>query len=156
MRKKSNYKPRAVIADVMSYVKSGLLPLASIGDEAVKLKLRNHDALNKLRLGEGTHNDADIVLTAMNVAEALARDVKLGVDWLAEIDAAQEAVASLCERGLSTGRYVFRGPELVAINLAMDVHDAQLDACTVHDMERAINYTKAVIRAGGARRLGAA
>jgi hypothetical protein len=154
MRKKSSYKPRAIIADTLSYVKSGMKPLTSIGDEAVKLQVKNHDALNNIRMGTGTRADVDTVLTAMNIAEAMAKEAKLGIDWLDELEQAQDAVASMGERGLATGRFVFRGPELTKINLAMEVHDLQLANCTVAELERSINYTKAVIRGGGARRLG--
>lgn len=155
MRKRSAYKPRAIITDVMSFVASGLKPLSTVGDEAVKLKLKNHDALNNLRSGKGTVADVDIVLVAMNMAEAIAKQTKLGIDWLPEIEAAQDAVGNMGDRGLATGRFVFRGPELTAVNLVMEVHDLQLDGCTVAELERSIKYTKAVIRGGGARRIGA-
>ena len=30
------------------------------------------------------------------------------------------------------------GPEMKSINLGMEIHDAQLDACTVQDLEKAM------------------
>ena len=142
MRKRSAYKPRAIIADVMSYVKSGLMPLTAVGDEAIKLKLKNHGALNSIRTGESTLADIDILIAALKMAAALARETKLGIDWLEEIDVARTFAENMFLRGVSTGRFVFRGPELTAVNLAMEVHDLQLDNCTVTQLERAIQYAK--------------
>ena len=155
MRKRSAYRPRAIITDVLSYVKSGLQPLKVVGDEMLKLKIKNHGAMERIRTGISTPDDLDTLLAALNMTEALARDSKLGIDWLEEIEAAQAAAANMCARGLNTKRFVFRGPELTAVNLAMEIHDLQLDNCTVAQLERGIQYTRAVVRSGGARRITA-
>jgi hypothetical protein len=38
-------------------------------------------------------------------------------------------------RGLETEKFLFRGPEMQAVNLAMDVHDVQLEESTVKQLE---------------------
>jgi hypothetical protein len=43
-------------------------------------------------------------------------------------------------RGLETGRFVFRGPEMQSVNLAMEVHDAQLEASSVKELEQMTDY----------------
>jgi hypothetical protein len=39
-------------------------------------------------------------------------------------------------------RFVATGPELKAINLAMEIHDAQLDASTVRQLEQALDIVQ--------------
>jgi hypothetical protein len=76
---------------------------------------------------------------------------ELGADWRTEIRAAQDALFAMAQRGVATGRWLFTGPELTAVNLAMELHDAQLDACTVDELQKAIELSKRIIRAGKAR-----
>jgi hypothetical protein len=86
------------------------------------------------------------VIAALNVAEGLAM-LGLGTDWRPEINAAQEAVYHMGKRGLKQGdKFLFTGPEMQAVNLGMDVHDAQLDECTVKQLEEALNIVEREIR----------
>jgi hypothetical protein len=56
------------------------------------------------------------------------------------------------KRGLANGdRFLFTGPEMQAVNLAMDVHDAQLDECTVAELEKALNLVANEIKHKRAR-----
>lgn len=44
------------------------------------------------------------------------------------------------KRGIALGdRFVFTGPELNAANIVMEIHDAQLERCTVAQMEIAVS-----------------
>jgi hypothetical protein len=54
-------------------------------------------------------------------------------------------------RGVETGKFILRGPELTSFNLAMEIHDAQLDACTVAELEKAIAFVETICRNKGAR-----
>jgi hypothetical protein len=54
-------------------------------------------------------------------------------------------------RGVETGKFILRGPELTSFNLAMEIHDAQLDACTVAELERAIEFVEKVVKNKQAR-----
>lgn len=146
MRKKSKYKPRAIIADALHYVLSGFKPLSKVDDEAVKLKIKNHDALLSLSSGNGSIEVLDILIAAMNMAEAMIRTSKLGVEWASEIRQASESLHAVGVRGLNTGRFVCKGPELTALNIGMDVHDAQLDACTVAELDASLRLVKQEIR----------
>jgi len=151
MRKRSSYKPKGVRLDVMAWVKSGLLPVNQVDHAGVTLKIKNHDALTNITKGVGTRDDIDIVIAAMNVTEALALLGK-GKDWHTEIRAAQDAILTMARRGLAKdNRFLFTGSEMQAVNLAMDVHDAQLDACTVAELEKALNLVAQEIKAKRAR-----
>lgn len=151
MKKKSKYKPRPIISDPLNWVLAGLKPLSEVADEAIKLKLKNHDALKRLCLGEGDRDDANTVRHALNITFALTQTASLGSDWHEEIEVAMDAVQSMGIRGLETGRFLFKGPELTAVNLAMELHDAQLDGCTVAQLEAALKYVFSEIRKGHVR-----
>lgn len=136
MRKRSKYRPRPVHLDTMLLVKSGILAFSKV-PEGLSLRIKNNDSLNNIRLGVGTKYDIEILRHAFNITEALGRLGK-GSIWADEIKAGQAALKAIATRGMRNSlRFVATGPELTALNLAMEIHDAQLDVCTVQDIERA-------------------
>jgi hypothetical protein len=148
MRKRSKYKPKGVRLDNMAWVQSGLRRVEDVSESAT-IKIRNHDAMNTLRLGTATRVEIDVLINALNIAEALARQ-GVGSDWMPELRAAQDALLTLARRGL-TSRFIVRGDELTAMNLAMEVHDAQLEAVTVKQLEAALDFVNETVRLKKAR-----
>ena len=149
MRKRSKYRPKGVLLDTMNHVLSGMKTVGAIS-AGMTLKIKNHDALEKVRRGVATREDIDVLIGAFNITEALAR-MRIGEDWKDEIRAAQDALLELGRRGVETGKFILRGPDLTTFNLAMEIHDAQLDACTVSELEKAIDYVNAIIASKQAR-----
>jgi hypothetical protein len=141
MRKRSKYKPKGVRLDVMTWVQSGMKPFTSVSI-AVDIRIKNHVALDQLRLGMANKEDIDILIGAFNMMEGFSR-MGIGNDWSAEIRAGQDALLSVARRGVQRDmRFVSTGPELQAINLAMEIHDAQLDNCTVRQLEQALDIVQ--------------
>ena len=151
MRKRSSYKPRPVRYDNMSWVRAGLMSVGEVPEAGVALKLVNMQAMDMLIRGEGTGSHSHILREAFNVAIILPRmNPKLGTDWLPELQEAKAAANAAHARGERTGSYVFTGPEMQAVRHGMEIHNQQVDECTVHEMERAIAFllaSKAAIRA---------
>ena len=114
------------------------------------LKIKNHAALESVRQGLGTREDIDVLICAFNITEALAM-MRIGDDWRDEIRAAQDALLAVGRRGVETGKFILRGPELTSFNLAMEIHDAQLDACTVAELEKAIEVVETITKNKHAR-----
>jgi hypothetical protein len=138
MRKRSKYRPKGVRLDNMTWVQAGLKKVDAIG-AGTTLKIRNHDAMNNIRKGTATRVEIDAVIDAFNIAEALARR-GMGADWAVEIRAAQDALLELARRGVERGfQFTVKAEELTAMNLGMEIHDAQLDAVTVRELETAMN-----------------
>lgn len=137
MKKRSKYRPKGVRLDAVNWALSSIMPFSRV-PEGIDLRIKNHDALNNTRLGLADKGDIDILIGMVNMTDALAR-LKLGNDWADEIRAGQDALLSLARRGKESGKFVGTGPELTALNLIMEIHDAQLDACTVKDIERAMD-----------------
>lgn len=141
MRKRSKYRPKAVRLDNLAWVSAGLKKVGTLPEAGVSLKLKNHEALHSMLKGQGNREQLDVLLAAFNVAEALWRlNPNLGALHKADIQAAQDALFSMGQRYKRTGSMAFTGPEMAAVRYAMEIHDAQLDACTVREMERAIDF----------------
>ena len=147
MRKKSKYKPKGVRLDAINWVLSGLKPFKSV-EYSTFVRIRNHDAMDKLRRGDATKDDIDRLIGAFNMTEAYMRlRPELGADWADEIKAGLDALHAVGKRGVESKRFILKADELVAMNLVMEIHDAQLDNTTVNDMEKAMDIVTHEYRA---------
>ena len=147
MRKKSKYKPRHVRTDNLNWILTGMKKVGTLPTAGIALKLKNHEALDSILTGQGTREHVDVLINAVNMAEALIRiRDDLGADWATEIKAAQDAIYTMGKRGVERGSFAFTGLEMTALKLVMDVHDAQLDDCTVKEMERALYIVAEEVR----------
>jgi hypothetical protein len=153
MRKRSKYRPRQVLTDPVGWVMSGLKPLASIKDEHLLLVSKNHSAMGELTHGRGNRDHIDVLIAALNMTEGLYRvRANLGKAWASEIRAGQDALLEMTRRGVARAdRFVFTGPEMAAVNVALEIHDEQLNQCTVAELEAAIQIAKREIHLKRAR-----
>jgi hypothetical protein len=152
MRKKSNYKPKGVRLDNMSWVQSSLKKVGTLPTAGVALKLRMHEGLAAMLNGTATRSDVDALISAVNVAEALIKvRADLGRDWAVEIKAAQDAIHDMGVRCYKRDKFLFTGPEMSAVKVVVELHDQQLDDCTVREMEQALFIVEEVIRMKMAR-----
>ena len=75
-----------------------------------------------------------------------------GLDWIDEIRQGQDAMLGMACRGVANdNRFVFTESELESVNLAMKVHDLQLNVCTVAELEKALSLVRDVIKRKRAR-----
>ena len=139
MRKRSKYKPKGVRVDAVTWVLAGIKPFKEV-PTSINIRIKNHAAMDALRRGEATREDMDVLIGAFNMTEAytiLRPD--LGADWVKEIRQGQDALLMVAARGIDSGRFVLKAQELVAMNLVMELHDAQLDQTNVREMELAMD-----------------
>ena len=147
MKKRSKYRPKGVRVDSVSWVLAGLKPFSSV-DVSTDLRIKNHEAMDTLRRGDATRADIDMLIGVFNITEAYMRlRPELGADWAEEIQAGQDALHAVGQRGAKSGRFVLKANELTAMNLVMEIHDAQLDNTTVKDMEKALDIVQQEYRA---------
>lgn len=112
------------------------------------LQLIGHAALTAITRGQGVPVDIDNLALISNMAMVLA-EMGLGADLLNEVLQGQQAVISMQERLEQTGRVGASGPAIYALNVLLDVHDAQLDIPpSVHEMRQAIGEVQRRRRAG--------
>lgn len=150
-RKKSKYKPKGVRLDATTWVINGFRNISQTGDAVLHLKIKNHESLECLRKGEATRMDIDAIISAFNMAEALAR-MQIGDDYAAEIKAGQDALLDAAKRGVNRDdRFVLKASELSAINLVMEIHDAQLEITTIGELEKAMDIVMKEIKMRKAR-----
>ena len=152
MRKRSKYRPRQVLANPVQWVLSGFAPMRE-NPHAIELKIKNHHALFDMTQGDADRDTVDLLIAAMNMAEALAlvNPDKLGGHLEAEIRASQDALHAMGKRSLAKGVFRFTGPELQAMNTGMDIHDQQLDTCNIAELDQAIDLVAKAIRHKKAR-----
>lgn len=110
------------------------------------LHIRNHLAMTALTQGKATKGDMDLLIAMNNVVEALWR-LGYGKEFEDVLKHGSSALLSVARRGAESGRFVLKSEEMNALNTLMDLHDAQMDAITIGDLEKAIaivrNDTKA-------------
>lgn len=136
IRKK--YKPKGVRLDTLSWVISGLKNVADVPEAGTKLMLRNHVAFDELLAGRGTVEHVDLLISMVNMAEALAKR-SIGDDWMPEIAQAQDAIFAMAQRGVSGKKFLFTGPELNIVQQILELHDEQLRNCGVRVLELALD-----------------
>ena len=137
MKKRSKYKPKPVIVDPMAWVTGGMLPVSAATEAMLNLGIKNHGALACLVKGAGTRADAVMLRSAFITARALAM-LDLGKEYWDDLQKAQVTIAEMIARGDASGRYLFRGPEISIVNLGMEIHEAQMDVCTIAKLEEAV------------------
>lgn len=144
MKKRSKYRPKPVVKDTMFYILSGNLPATAAASTIARHRICNHSAMDLLTHGKGTIHDVDVLGHMLTTAKALAKHA-IGRDWLPELGQARKELDALEARG---GNFTMRAPEIKALNLALEIHDAQLDGCTVGQLDAAINAATQAIRCG--------
>ena len=137
MRKRSKYRPKGVILNPIAYVMESMTPVSQHGGYLMTVKIKNHAALLALTQGRATREDIDTLIAALNITEALYR-MGFGREYKDAVRQGLDALLAVGRRGLASGRFILTGPEMTALNFVMDLHDAQLDLCTIKDMERAV------------------
>lgn len=138
MRKRSKYRPRAVLVNPVGYVLESMTPIASMNKYFIELKIKNHLALTRLTKGEADRTDIDTLIAAVNVTEALYR-LGFGKDYADVVKDGLDALRSVGRRGVESGRFILKSAEMNAMNIVMELHDAQLEIITLRDMEKAID-----------------
>lgn len=145
MRKKSKYKPRAVLQNPLGYVLDGIAPITAHGGYLVELQLKNSSAMANLLQGRATKHDMNMIIAMSNIVEALCH-LGFGKDYASVAVDGREAIISIVYRAVDKLRFVPTGPEIQALNTLMELHDEQMQIITVRDMDKAIAYSKELLR----------
>jgi hypothetical protein len=145
MKKRSKYRPKGVRSDVMGWMLKGMSRAHEVSPIILTIRVKNHDSLQALQKGEVNEDQLRAIIAAFNVAEGLI-EIGLGTEYKDEVDAGQMALLAMIRKGVPHRHWLCTGPELKAILLAMEVHDAQLDVATVVQMEQALGLVEAAIR----------
>ena len=141
MKKRSKYRPRAVIRNPMAYLIESMTPVAKHDDFLIDLRLKNHGALAALTQGSAAKAEIDFLIEASNMTEAFCR-MGIGSEYQEIARAGSDALFDVAVRGKDTMRFIVKASEMDAINSMMDLHDAQLDIATIKEMEMAMEIMR--------------
>lgn len=142
-KRSKKYRPKFVSINPLSDFFGGLS-----GDHAEhfqRLALRNHTALLMLEQGRGGREQWDLLVGAINIANVLCEH-GFGDEFRPMTIAARDAMVEVGKRAFKTGRFLFKGDELMAVRAAMECHDTQLENARAIDIERASNEVMRRIR----------
>ena len=143
-RKRSSYRPKAMLLDTMGWIKSGFAPLTKNVSANVDLRLRNTATHGAILDGTAIAADLDVLIGMSNMCTALAR--KHGADWREEIRSAADAIEAVQKRWQRWGKVQATPAELKAITLMTRIHDAQLDAVRVADLDESLAIARKGVR----------
>ena len=141
MKKRSKYRPRPVLINPLGYVLESMKPVAHHDQYLIDLKIKNNQAMVALLRGEAVYSDIDTLIAMSNIVEALYK-LGFGDEYKDVTVDGREAIISIVHRDTDIKRFTPTGLEIQALNLLMELHDAQMDVITIKDMERALDYIK--------------
>lgn len=146
MKKRSKYRPRRVLLDTMAFVQESLTPVALHDTYLLDLKIVNSMAMASLMKGTATKRDMDVLVAMSNIVEALY-ELGFGRQYQDVATEGRYAILSIVYRAVERLRFVPTDEDIKRLNTLMELHDAQMDAITIADMERAISLAKRRIAA---------
>lgn len=146
MKKRSKYRPRRVLLNTMAFVQESLTPVALHDTYLLDLKIVNSMAMASLMKGTATKRDMDVLVAMSNIVEALY-ELGFGRQYQDVATEGRYAILSIVYRAVERLRFVPTGEDVKRLNTLMELHDAQMDAITIADMERAISLAKRRIAA---------
>jgi len=147
-KRNKKYRPKPVMHDNMAFVMSGMARFTSLKDEALSIMLKHRLALEALRTGRAAKRDIDNLIGIVNIAEALAEHDR-GAEYLPDIRAAQSHLKDLAARGAQRSmRFIMNAEQWLALKHVLDIHEAQLEAATVYDIERSYDLVMKRFRHG--------
>lgn len=141
MRKRSKYRPKGIIANPIAYVMESLVPVSKHESYLLDLKIKNSLAMAALLRGSASRDDMDTLIAMSNITEAL-HCLGFGTEFGEACVGGREAIIAISHRAVEHKRFVPTGPEIIKLNLLMELHDAQMDVITIKDMERALAYAR--------------
>lgn len=141
MKKRSKYRPRRVLLNTMAFVQESLTPVALHDTYLLDLKIVNSMAMASLMKGTATKRDMDVLVAMSNIVEDLY-ELGFGRQYQDVATEGRYAILSIVYRAVERLRFVPTGEDVKRLNTLMELHDAQMDAITIVDMERAISLAK--------------
>lgn len=145
MRKRSKYRPKGIRVDTIGYVMESIKPVAYHESYLLDLKIKNSEAMVSLMQGTATKKDMDVLIAMSNIVESLWH-LGFGTEYKEVAVEGRIAILNIVNRAVFTKRFVPTGEQIKALQMLMELHDAQMDVITIKDMERALAYANEQFR----------
>jgi hypothetical protein len=131
---RKKYKPKYVARNPLTQFFGGMS--SEHAEHLQTLKLKNHAAMAAMVEGRAGRTEWDMLVGAVNMGNVMC-DMRIGDEFRNLMLAGRDALCEVGKRAHKTDRFLFKGDKLQAMNLAMEVHDAQLENIRAIDVERA-------------------
>ena len=132
-KRNKKYVPRAIVQNPLNFFLGGLKRIDE--DHLVELNSKNHAAMLCICNGSGTKEHFDQLTGMQNMALVLT-EMHFDNQYLELLYAGRDALHSLGERFRKHNKFVLTGDEMQKINNVLEIHEAQLVALRVIDIER--------------------
>lgn len=139
------YRPKPAVRNPISAIFGGMS-----GDHAEhlrRLNIINHAAMVAMVQGRATRDDWDRLVGVINMGNVMCEQ-GIGNEFRAAMIAGRDVMCEVGKRAVASGRFLFRGDEMAAMNEALDCHDAQLENVRAIDVERASDEVMRRIHGG--------
>ena len=146
MKKSSKRTPRPVKATAFLSVINGFKPLSQ--EDKQYLFKKAISSINSMQFGVNlSAADFTCISDMLNISLLLA-EKNIGREYLAEMYEAREAMQEVKQRYIKTSALGFKGAELQAVKVALTIHQAQIDICTLKEFSDAFDEQERRIKAG--------
>lgn len=130
---RKKYRPKPAVNPLL-LVASNNSPLTSTEVQGILLAL--HSAMHDMVHGKATRDSWEVISGSLNMAVVISEMV-YDNQYRAEIEKAMDAHMSARNRFRAIGRLGYSGPELQAVNSAIEIHEAQLDSVNFKELTTA-------------------
>lgn len=141
---RKKYKPKPVIADPVGFVTERITPITRHNTYLLDLKIKNSAAMTSLLQGHCSTKDMDILIDMSNIVEGLVM-LGHGKEYGEVAIQGREALISIAARAKRIKRFTPNASEIQALNMLMELHDAQMEVITVQIMDDAINLCRKML-----------
>lgn len=146
MKKQSKRKPRPIKINAHLRVINGIKPLTQ--DDKVYLFKQAIKSINAMQFGISLSTADFTTLCDMLNISLLLTEKDIGKEYLAELYEAREAMQEAKQRYIKTSKLGFNATELKAVKVALTIHQAQIDICTLAEFTDAFDEQEARIAKG--------
>lgn len=140
---RKKYKPKSVVTNPLNYFLGGLKRVDS--EHLTEINVKNSKAMVSICGGKGTRDDWDQLVGMQNMALVIA-EIHFDMQYHDMLIAGRDALHAIGTRWLEHKKFIFKGDELQALNNSIEVHEAQLNALRVIDVERAFDEVQRRIK----------
>lgn len=144
-KRNKKYVPKQVVQNPLNYFLGGLKRIEEA--HLVELNSKNHAAMLCICNGTGTKEHFDQLTGMQNMALVLT-EMHFDNQYLELLYAGRDALHSLGQRYLKHQKFILTGDEMQKINNVLEIHEAQLEALRVIDIERAYDEIQRRLKYG--------
>lgn len=146
MKKSNKRKPRPVNAQAFLKVVNSFKPLSKNDkDYLFKQAIRS---INAMQYGISlSTNDFTTLCDLVNISLLLTEN-DIGREYIPELHEARDGMQEAKQRYIKTNKLGFNAAELKAVKVALTIHQAQIDICTLGEFAEAFDEQERRIKAG--------